>query len=104
MAISDEDRILQNLLNTILFVAMEDGEITKDELAILKQVKLDVKTLREKIETIETDVKHNDTVYNLLTDFKKNILQNAYDISRDDKKITTDERRLINCLIKALMT
>ena len=45
----DEDTILQNLMNTILLVAMDDGEITEDELAILKQVKLDVKSLRMKL-------------------------------------------------------
>ena len=34
------------MMNKILLIALEDGEITKDELAILEQVKLDVQNLR----------------------------------------------------------
>ena len=103
MVVSDEDKILQNLMNTILFIAMEDGEITKDELAILKQVKLDVKSLRVKIDAVADGQDSEKEEYVLLKTFKKNLLQNAYDISKKDKKITQDERNLINSLIKVLM-
>ena len=37
----DEDLVIQEMMNKILLIALEDGEITKDELAILEQVKLD---------------------------------------------------------------
>ena len=103
MSITEEDKILQNLLNTILFVAMDDGVITDDELAILKQVKLDVKSLRIKIEDATKQVASSNKELMLLNEFKKNLLQNAYDISREDKKITTEERNLINSLIRVLM-
>ena len=103
MSVSEEDKILQNLLNTILFVAMDDGVITPDELAILKQVKLDVKSLRIKIEDATKLVTSSNEELSLLNEFKKNLLQNAYDISREDKKITIEERNLINSLIKVLM-
>ena len=42
----DEDLVIQEMMNKILLIALEDGEITKDELAILEQVKLDVQNLR----------------------------------------------------------
>ncbi len=99
MTILDEDKVLQDLLSTILMVAMEDGKITDDELAILKQVKLDVKTLRIKIENLAP----SDTDIELLNNFKKDILKKAYAISQKDRKITQDERNLINSLIKLLM-
>ncbi len=103
MSVSEEDKILQNLLNTILFVAMDDGVISSDELAILKQVKLDVKSLRIKIEDATNMATSSNEELSLLNEFKKNLLQNAYDISREDKKITIEERNLINSLIKVLM-
>ena len=103
MSVSEEDKILQNLLNTILFVAMDDGVITDDELAILKQVKLDVKSLRIKIEDATKLVNSSNEELTLLNEFKKNLLQNAYDISREDRKITIEERNLINSLIRVLM-
>ncbi|MCY3411432.1 MAG: hypothetical protein INQ03_07350 [Candidatus Heimdallarchaeota archaeon] len=103
MVILDEDKILQDLLSTILIVAMEDGKITDDELAILKQVKLDVKTLRIKIEEINDIPLSAKKELELLNDFKKDILNNAYAISQSDRKITMEERNLINSLIKVLM-
>lgn len=102
MSISNNDIILQNLMNTILYVAMDDGVITEDELAILKQVKLDINSLRKTIQEAEkSDFTTNDEVKQL-SHFRKNLIQNAYDISKSDHIITQDERNLINTLIKAL--
>ena len=103
MSTLNEDIVLQGLLNKILFVAMEDGIITDDELAILKQVKLDIASLRTKIIEAEksTDVSEEDTLR--LKEFRKNLLQNAYNISKSDKVITQDERNIINCLIRTLV-
>lgn len=104
MTIPDEDKVLQDLLNTILIVAMDDGSISDDELAILKQVKLDVKTLRMKIEDLENQPHAKENELKLLQNFKKDILQNAYSISQSNKKISQEEKNLINCLISLLMT
>jgi tellurite resistance protein len=98
----DEDAILQNLMNTILLVAMDDGEITQDELAILKQVKLDVNGLRQTLKDLEEDSDTKEEAKQL-KEFRKNLLQNAYDITRQDRVITQEERNIINSLIKTLM-
>lgn len=103
MKISEEDKILQNLMNTIILVAMEDGVITQDELAILKQVKFDIKKLRNAIQDAEKEAKNEEELI-LLKNFRKNLLQNAYDISKSDRIITQDERNLINTLIRSLMS
>ena len=99
----DEDRILQNMMNTILFVAMEDGEISEDELAILKQVKLDIQSLRDAIKDLEKSNETTEEETLRLKKFRKDLLKNAYEISREDKVITKDERNIINSLIKSLM-
>lgn len=103
MTISNEDIVLQNLMNKILLVAMEDGKITDDELAILKQVKLDINTLRERIQKVEIDISIKESDVKKLDKFSKDLLQNAYDISKSDHIITSDERKMINTLIKALV-
>jgi len=103
VSISNEDVVLQNLMNTILYVAMDDGIITPDELAILKQVKLDINFLRKTIKDAEKSDRTTDDEAEQLMNFRKNLLQNTYDISRSDHVISQDERNLINTLIKALM-
>ena len=103
MPISNEDVIVQDLLNKIIFVALEDGEITEDELAILKQVKIDVKTIRERLKSVGSQLEEKSTEAKLLNEFSKDIVQNAYNISKNDRVITDDERKLINTLIKALI-
>ena len=103
MPISNEDVIVQDLLNKIIFVALEDGIITEDELAILKQVKVDVKTIRERLKTVGSQLEEKSTEAKLLNEFSKDIVQNAYNISKNDTIITDDERKLINTLIKALI-
>ncbi len=104
MSISDKDVILQNLMNTILYVAMDDGIITPDELAILKQVKLDINMLRKTLKDAEKDEETTSEEQEQLVWFRKNLLQNIYNISKADHVITQDERNLINTLIKALMS
>ncbi len=101
--ISNEDTVLQNLMNTIYYVAMDDGEITTDELAILKQVKIDIHTLRKAIKKAEKEESTTEGETKQLIEFRKNLLQNAYDISQSDHVITQEERNLINTLIKILM-
>jgi hypothetical protein len=100
----DEDQVLQRLMNTILLVAMEDDVISEDELAILRQVKLDIQSLREAIHDLEKKDETSEEESDRLKDFRKNLLQNVYDISKEDKIITQDERNMINSLIKSLMT
>ncbi|MHA2028152.1 MAG: hypothetical protein ACW99Q_02075 [Candidatus Kariarchaeaceae archaeon] len=99
----NEDVIVQDLLNKIIFVALDDGIITEDELAILKQVKLDINTIRERLKNHEDKFDINSTEAKLLDDFSKNIVQNAYNISQNDHVITDDERNLINTLIQVLI-
>ncbi|MHA2503006.1 MAG: hypothetical protein ACXAE3_09055 [Candidatus Kariarchaeaceae archaeon] len=91
-------------MNTILLVAMEDDVISEDELAILRQVKLDIQSLREAIHDLEKKDETSEEESDRLKDFRKNLLQNVYDISKEDKIITQDERNMINSLIKSLMT
>ncbi|MDH5404806.1 MAG: TerB family tellurite resistance protein [Candidatus Heimdallarchaeota archaeon] len=100
--IPEEDNVLQNLMNTILLVAMEDGTITSEELAILKQVKVDIQSIRTALEKVEqnNNLEFGET---FIKNFQKNLLQNAYDISQSDHIITPDERNLINSLIKSLI-
>lgn len=102
MMIPEEDNVLQNLMNTILLVAMEDGTITSEELAILKQVKVDIQSIRTALEKVEqnNNLEFGET---FIKNFQKNLLQNAYDISQSDHIITPDERNLINSLIKSLI-
>lgn len=99
----DEDVVIQDLMNTILLVAMEDGAVSQDELAILKQVKLDVQSLRELIIQATQEEVTSEKDVEMLSLFRKNILQNAYDISREDRIITEDERKIINSLVRAIM-
>ena len=99
----DEDEILQGLMNTILLVAMDDGKISEDELAILKQVKMDIQSLREAIQKAERSDETSEKEAESLKQFRKNLLQNAYNISKQDKIITQEERDIINSLIKSIM-
>ena len=103
MPISNEDIIVQDHLNKIVFVALDDGIITEDELAILKQVKVDVKTIRDRLKSAGSQLEEKSTEAKLLNEFSKDIVQNAYNISQNDRVITDDERKLINTLIKALL-
>ena len=103
MSISDDDLVLQELMNKLAFVAMEDGNISKDELAILKQVKFDINSFRERINEIKTSESTSTKEVDHLEEFSKDIIQNAYKITKSDHVITTDERAIINTLIKALI-
>jgi len=103
VTVLNEDVVVQDLLNKVIFVALDDGIITQDELAILKQVKLDINTIREKLKNHEDQLERSSTEAKILHEFSKNIVQNAYEISQNDKIITDDERKLINTLIKVLL-
>ena len=103
VTVLNEDVVVQDLLNKVIFVALDDGIITQDELAILKQVKLDINTIRDKLKSHEDELESTSTEAKILDEFSKNIVQNAYKISQTDEVITDDERKLINTLIKVLL-
>ncbi len=96
----DEDLVIQEMMNKILLIALEDGEITKDELAILEQVKLDVQNLRMGSTNIDEESLKSEIGVDRLMDFRKILLENAYEISQKDDIITEKERNLINSIIK----
>lgn len=99
----DEDLVIQEMMNKILLIALEDGEITKDELAILEQVKLDVQNLRMGSTNIDEESLKSEIGVDRLMDFRKNLLENAYEISQKDDIITEKERNLINSIIKSVI-
>lgn len=103
MALSQEDEKLQNLLTDIMMIALEDGIITDDEMAILKRLKMDIKQLREKIENAIQKGDLTDEEKTELKRLKKMILKNAYETSSKDFNITKEERALISGLIKSVM-
>ena len=84
----DEDLVIQEMMNKILLIALEDGEITKDELAILEQVKLDVQNLRMGSTNIDEESLKSEIGVDRLMDFRKILLENAYEISQKDDIIT----------------
>ena len=67
----DEDLVIQEMMNKILLIALEDGEITKDELAILEQVKLDVQNLRMGSTNIDEGSLKSEIGVDRLMDFRK---------------------------------
>ena len=99
----DEDLVIQEMMNKILLIALEDGEITKDELAILEQVKLDVQNLRMGSTNIDEENLKSEIGVDRLMDFRKILLVNAYEISQKDNIITEKERNLINSIIKSVI-
>ncbi len=99
----DEDLVIQEMMNKILLIALEDGEITKDELAILEQVKLDVQNLRMGSTNIDEENLKSEIGVDRLMDFRKILLENAYEISQKDDIITEKERNLINSIIKSVI-
>ena len=99
----DEDLVIQEMMNKILLIALEDGEITKDELAILEQVKLDVQNLRMGSTNIVEESLKSEIGVDRLMDFRKILLENAYEISQKDDIITEKERNLINSIIKSVI-
>lgn len=99
----DEDLVIQEMMNKILLIALEDGEITKDELAILEQVKLDVQNLRMGSTNIDEESLKSEIGVDRLMDFRKILLENAYEISQKDEIITEKERNLINSIIKSVI-
>ena len=99
----DEDLVIQEMMNKILLIALEDGEITKDELAILEQVKLDVQNLRMGSTNIDEENLKSEIGVDRLMDFRKILLENAYEISQKDNIITEKERNLINSIIKSVI-
>ena len=99
----DEDLVIQEMMNKILLIALEDGEITKDELAILEQVKLDVQNLRMESTNIDEESLKSEIGVDRLMDFRKILLENAYEISQKDDIITEKERNLINSIIKSVI-
>ena len=99
----DEDLVIQEMMNKILLIALEDGEITKDELAILEQVKLDVQNLRMGSTNIDEESLKSEIGVDRLMDFRKILLENAYEISQKDDIITEKERNLINSIIKSVI-
>ncbi len=103
MALSREDEKLQRILTDAMLIALEDGIITDDEMAILKQLKMDVKELQERIETVIKEGDLTDEEKQELKTLKKKILKNAYDTSSRDFNITKDERALISGLVKLIM-
>ena len=99
----DEDLVIQEMMNKILLIALEDGEITKDELAILEQVKLDVQNLRMGSTNIDEKSLKSEIGVDRLMDFWKILLENAYEIWQKDDIITEKERNLINSIIKSVI-
>lgn len=99
----DEDLVIQEMMNKILLIALEDGEITEDELAILEQVKLDVQNLRMGSTNIDEESLKSEIGVDRLMDFRKILLENAYEISQKDDIITEKERNLINSIIKSVI-
>ena len=99
----DEDLVIQEMMNKILLIALEDGEITEDELAILEQVKLDVQNLRMGSTNIDEESLKSEIGVDRLMDFRKILLENAYEISQKDNIITEKERNLINSIIKSVI-
>ncbi|NDB28008.1 hypothetical protein EB151_00450, partial [archaeon] len=71
----DEDLVIQEMMNKILLIALEDGEITKDELAILEQVKLDVQNLRMGSTNIDEESLKSEIGVDRLMDFRKILLE-----------------------------
>ena len=99
----DEDLVIQEMMNKILLITLEDGEITEDELAILEQVKLDVQNLRMGSTNIDEESLKSEIGVDRLMDFRKILLENAYEISQKDDIITEKERNLINSIIKSVI-
>ncbi len=103
MALSRQDEKLQNLLTDIMMIALEDGIITDEEMAILKRIKLDIKELQHKIENGLNSENLSEEEKTQLKEWKKAILKNAYELSSEDFNITRDERALISGLVKLMM-
>ena len=99
----DEDLVIQEMMKKILLIALEDGEITKDQLAILEQVKLDVQNLRMGSTNIDEESFKSEIGVDRLMDFRKILLENAYEISQKDDIMTEKERNLINSILESVI-
>lgn len=101
--VTSEDADLQNLLTSILLIALEDGVITEDEKAILNQIKLDMKSFRELIEKAEDDGVITNEEKQQIDELRKQLLKNAYNVTTSDHVITKDERAIMSTMIKLLV-
>ncbi len=99
---SEDDRI-QNILTDLFLIALEDGVISKDEKAILHQIKHDMRSFRETIAKAEEDGVITEEEKKEIDEYRKALLNNAYEVTRSDHVISAEERALISKLIKALM-
>jgi len=100
---TSEDDKLQNILTDIFLIALEDGVISKDERAILQQIKHDMRSFRETIAKAEEDGIITEDEKKEIDEFRKTLLSNAYEVTKSDHVISADERAIISKLIKALM-
>ena len=92
---TQDETKLQNVLTELFLKAHEDGIITNDEHAILDQVKLDAQKYAEELQIALED--HIITVdeRSKLLKLKKDLLQNAYEKSREDNIISKEELRIL---------
>ena len=100
---TQDETKLQNVLTELFLKAHEDGIITGDEHAILNQVKLDAQKYAEELHIALEDHIITSDEKNKLLKLKKDLLQNAYEKSREDNIISKDEKALISLLIKILV-
>jgi hypothetical protein len=100
---TQDETKLQNVLTELFLKAYEDGIITNDEHAILNQVKLDAQKYAEELQIALEDHIITSDERNKLLMLKKDLLQNAYEKSREDNIISKDEKALISLLIKILV-
>lgn len=94
---------LQNFLSDLLLVALEDGVISDDENALLRQIKVDTKRLLQLIKEAKEDGIITDEERKQLDEFKKKFLSSAYELTKNDWVISKEERALMSALIKLLM-
>lgn len=98
-----EEARIQNILTSIILTALEDGTITEEESAMLKQIKLDMKNLKNIVFKAQEDGIITDEEREELDAFRKKLIEDAYKRSREDFVITKDERAIISKLIELLI-
>ena len=86
---------MTNVLRDLMITANKDGKITDDEKALIDSVSVDLNTYQQAVTKALEEGVITEQQQQSLDSIKDQILRNMYHVASKDKKITSDERALI---------
>ena len=98
-----ELKVIQQVMNKLQFQIYEDDVVRDDEADLLSVIKTEMKNYAELLSKFSEDKVIDSGERAMMSEYRKRIIEKAYQLAREDKVISEDERAIINLLIKNLV-